>query len=49
LLERVDPNLASYAKYFENLPKVSVNDSSRTSCQMPLRRLIMLMTGRTCG
>jgi len=49
LLERVDPNLASYAKYFENLPKVSVNDSSRTSCQMPLRRLFMLMTGRPCG
>lgn len=49
LLERVDPNLASYAKYFENLPKVSVNDSSRTSCQMPLRRLFMLITGRPCG
>ena len=49
LLERVDPNLASYAQYFENLPKVSVNDASRTSCQMPLRRLFMLMTGRHCG
>ncbi|MEE8076507.1 MAG: transglutaminase-like domain-containing protein [Candidatus Binatia bacterium] len=49
LLERTDPALAGYAKYFEKLPKVSVDTASRTSCNMPLRRLFIVMTGGQCG
>jgi hypothetical protein len=49
LLKRTDPSLSGYARYFEKLPKVKVDYVSRTSCQMPLRRLFMFMTGRQCG